>query len=61
LEPMCDTFTHGGSPESEPMPAVAACHIGNCQFNIDLACEAPGITVWTHEGHADCATFLPPE
>ena len=56
---MCDTFTKIGAAEASAMPEVAGCSISGCQFNDNVMCQAPGITVWSHEEHADCATFLP--
>jgi hypothetical protein len=57
--PVCDTFTKSGTPQEEAMPLVAACHIGECKFNEELACQASGINVALHEEHADCDTFSP--
>lgn len=54
---MCDTFTESGMAQENAMPAVAACHIGECQFNQNMACGASGINVAWHERHADCQTF----
>lgn len=54
---MCDTFTESGTPLENAMPAVSACHIGECQFNQEMACQASGINVAWHERHADCGTF----
>ena len=42
---VCDTFTKSGMPEEKATPSVAACHIGECQFNRDMACQASGISV----------------
>ena len=56
---MCDTFTKSGMPREKAMPVVAACQIGECQFNEQMACSASGIKVSRHEEHADCGTFSP--
>lgn len=60
--PMCDTYFKspgGRSHDIAIMAGVGACKISACQFNQDFECQAAGVDVGKHQGHADCITFLP--
>jgi hypothetical protein len=56
---MCDTYfkssQKGGA--SDITGAVGACKENDCKFNNSLECQAPGIHVSGHMGHADCSTY----
>jgi hypothetical protein len=55
--PACDTFTTGSVPVGAGEPGVQDCKVMDCHFNNAESCTASGITMITHSGHADCATF----
>jgi hypothetical protein len=55
--PVCDMFTTGSVKRSTHAGTVTRCHIDECHFNSRMLCHASGITVNSHEGHADCATY----
>jgi len=59
--PNCDTFmsrgNKGGIPK--PMAGVGACKVEQCKFNELFECNAKGIEVRMHSGHADCGTYSP--
>ncbi len=56
---MCDTYfkssSKGGAQDING--SVGACKENDCKFNNSLECQAPGIHVSSHMGHADCSTF----
>lgn len=55
--PACDTYTTGAVIESDGVPPVQECKVGDCHFNNATHCTAGGITMITHSGHADCVTY----
>lgn len=55
--PACSTYTHDAAPIASPEAAVSLCLSMGCHYNDHARCSAHGITVGTHAGHADCATF----
>ena len=55
--PACDTFTTGAVSVGAGEPGIRDCKVMQCHFNSSEACTASGITMITHSGHADCATF----
>ncbi|QUH02868.1 DUF1540 domain-containing protein [Saccharopolyspora erythraea] len=59
--PQCDTFTTASvrAGVASATGHVGACHMGDCQHNVDLECQAPGISVGFHENTVDCLTYQP--
>ena len=55
--PRCDTFTTGEVRPLDDMAAVGQCNVAECHFNHDMVCDASGITLNPHSGHADCLTY----
>ncbi|MDR3686540.1 MAG: DUF1540 domain-containing protein [Coriobacteriia bacterium] len=55
--PACDTFTTGAVEIRQAEPGVRDCKVMDCHFNSSESCMAAGVTMITHSGHADCATF----
>lgn len=57
----CDTFTtvaaRGGDPEA--VGHVGACKRSDCRHNVELECQAPGISVGVQEDRVDCLTYEP--
>jgi hypothetical protein len=53
----CDTYTTGEVSRIGAEPMVAKCDITECHFNEARSCDAAGVTMATHAGHADCVTF----
>ncbi|PDP85441.1 DUF1540 domain-containing protein [Glycomyces fuscus] len=57
----CDTFfgarEQGGDPASTGH--VGACKMADCQHNVHLECQAPGISVGFDQKQADCLTYAP--
>ena len=57
--PECDMFTTGAVAEFDGMPRIGDCKVRDCHFNESTSCVAAGVTMITHSGHADCATYRP--
>ena len=57
--PACDTFTTGAVDEAEGVPPIRECMVSHCHFNEAMSCSASGVTMISHSGHADCATYRP--
>ncbi len=55
--PRCDTYTTAPADPLDTMAMVQDCKVAGCHFNRNMACEASGITLNVHSGHADCLTF----
>ena len=55
--PACDTFTTGMVQIGNEESPIQDCKVSDCHFNSSWACTASGVTMVTHSGHADCATF----
>lgn len=55
--PACDTFTTGAVEVRDAEAQVRDCRVTDCHFNTLEMCTAAGVTMITHSGHADCATF----
>lgn len=55
--PACDTFTTGAVQVREGEPGVQDCKVMDCHFNSSESCNAAGVTMIMHSGHADCATY----
>lgn len=57
----CDTFYKAGAKggAADLVGGVGACKVSLCRFNRSFECNAPGINVAPHSGHADCKTFAP--
>lgn len=55
--PQCDMYTTGAVDVMGGEPAVQDCKVAECHYNGQMQCHAAGITLLTHQGHADCATF----
>jgi len=55
--PSCDWYTTGPVELAGGEPGIQDCKVSHCHYNSDMACSAAGITMMTHAGHADCATF----
>ena len=55
----CNTFNHGSAKGGfdNVNGGVGACLAADCMFNEQLECNAPKISVMTHDRHPDCATF----
>ncbi|WP_267592793.1 DUF1540 domain-containing protein [Carbonactinospora thermoautotrophica] len=55
----CDTFfsasIKGGDPSA--VGHVGACKMADCEYNVSLECQAPGITVGYQQNAADCLTY----
>ena len=55
--PKCDMYTTSQVSTTAGEPAISQCMVSQCHFNSDSECGASGVTMTTHSGHADCATF----
>jgi Domain of Unknown Function (DUF1540) len=55
--PKCDMFTTSRVRVTDGEPAISQCMVDQCHFNSSRECSASGVTMTTHSGHADCATF----
>lgn len=55
--PACSTYTHDTAPIAARESTVSLCLSMGCHYNDHAHCSAHGITVGSHQGHADCATF----
>jgi hypothetical protein len=55
--PMCDMYTTAAVEPMDRDPMVSKCMVSRCHFNAQMSCAAAGVTLQTHAGHADCATF----
>ncbi|MCY9783342.1 DUF1540 domain-containing protein [Nocardiopsis sp. EMB25] len=57
----CDTYVNipaqGGDPVSTGH--VGACKMSDCQHNVRLECQAPGIAVGYVSNQVDCLTYAP--
>jgi hypothetical protein len=53
----CDTYTTGQVAKAEAEPLVSMCDIIDCHFNQSRLCDAAGVTMAAHSGHADCVTY----
>jgi hypothetical protein len=57
----CDTFItasiRGGDPSATGH--VGACKVSDCRHNVNLECQAPGITVGFQRDVVDCLTYQP--
>ena len=56
---MCDTYFKSSQKGGvqDLTGSVGACKENDCKFNNSLECQASGIHVANHMGHADCATY----
>ncbi|GAA1901241.1 hypothetical protein GCM10009716_08890 [Streptomyces sodiiphilus] len=56
----CDTFfttsMSGGDPSGG---RVGACKMAGCRHNVNLECQASGISVGLPAGQAECMTYAP--
>ena len=57
--PMCETYTSAKSKGGmdDVTGGVGACRMSDFRYNNMLECNASGIHVSKHSGHADCDTF----
>jgi len=59
--PACDTrfisTTH--CLDTSHRAGVGACKVSSCKHNRDYECDAEGVQIGHHGGHADCKTFSP--
>lgn len=57
----CDTFVGAGEQGGDPSSTghVGACKMSDCQHNVQLECQAPGISVGFEQRQADCLTYAP--
>jgi hypothetical protein len=55
--PACDTYTTQPVQRSQEESMVGQCAVQDCHFNDHMSCDAAGITVLRHSGHADCGTY----
>jgi hypothetical protein len=55
--PKCDTYRRGPHNPVKAHAMVSSCKVMDCAFNESEMCEASGITVSGHQGHADCVTY----
>jgi hypothetical protein len=57
----CDTFFSTAAKGGDPSATghVGACKMSDCRHNVNLECQAPGITVGFRQDEADCLTYAP--
>ncbi|OLT29425.1 hypothetical protein BJF83_11590 [Nocardiopsis sp. CNR-923] len=57
----CDTFFGDDSSGGDPVQTghVGACKMSDCEHNVHLECQAPGINVGYVENQVDCLTYAP--
>jgi hypothetical protein len=57
----CDTFFTAPAPGGDPSTTgrVGACKMSDCQHNVQLECQAPGIDIGYSLDEADCLTYAP--
>ena len=55
----CDTYFRTSARGGDPSHAghVGACKMSGCLHNVDLECQAPGISVGFVQDGADCLTY----
>jgi hypothetical protein len=57
----CGTFfmtsVKGGDPSA--IGRVGACKLSDCEYNVELECQAPGIAVGYQQQAVDCLTYQP--
>lgn len=57
--PTCDTYQRSDHHEARAARAdIRQCDVNICTHNANAMCQAPGINVAWHSGHADCVTFM---
>lgn len=60
-QPQCDTFL-SSSAQGGDLSAVAhvgACKVAECEHNVNLECQAPGIQVGYQQNSVECLTYQP--